>query len=61
MAIMYKTDYEDLLRVMEYTEKNIETLLPKYYDQAPKIHKEYNWDDIVTEHFNNVANRLMLQ
>jgi|688.fasta_scaffold13481_12 glycosyltransferase involved in cell wall biosynthesis len=60
-GFMYKVDYEDLVKTMLYTEKNIETLLPQYYDQAPKIHKEYSWDDIVTEYFDNVAKRLMLQ
>jgi glycosyltransferase involved in cell wall biosynthesis len=60
-GLMFKPDYEDLLQKISYTEKNIETLLPKYYDQAPEIHKEYDWDSIVTEHFNNVSNRLMLQ
>ena len=60
-GFMYKTDYEDLLKTMLYTEKNIETLLQHYYEQAPKIHKEYSWDDIVEEYFDNVAKRLMLQ
>jgi glycosyltransferase involved in cell wall biosynthesis len=60
-GLMYKPDYNDLLETILYTEKNIETLLPQYYDQAPEIHKEYDWDGIVSEYFNNVANRLMLQ
>ena len=60
-GFMYKPDYEHLLETIKYTENNIESLISKYYDQAPEIHKEYDWDNIVAEHFDNVAKRLMLQ
>jgi glycosyltransferase involved in cell wall biosynthesis len=60
-GFMYKPDYEHLLETIKYTENNIEILIPKYYEQAPKIHKEYDWDNIVADYFDNVAKRLMLQ
>lgn len=58
---MYKPNYEHLVQTINYVEKNIEGLLPYYYEQAPKIHEEYNWDKIVTEFISSVATRLMLQ
>ena len=60
-GLMYRPDYNDLLEKIQYTENNIEKLLESYYLQAPEIHKDYDWDRIVAEHFDNVANRLMLQ
>lgn len=57
---MFKPNYESLKNKMIYASKNINTLLDEYFIQASTIHKNYNWLDIISEHFDAVEARLVV-
>ena len=57
---MYKPLYWDFVGMIEYVVANYETIANEQFNIAPKVHEKYNWNRVVTEHFNNVESRLML-
>jgi glycosyltransferase involved in cell wall biosynthesis len=59
-GLMFEPNYNTLLEKMKYVEENIETLLEKYYNQAPALIEEYGWDNIIVPHFNDVKQRFNL-
>ncbi len=56
----YKPNYDDFVELIKHTVNNYDNLSNNQFDIAPQIHKEYNWNRVVTEHFDNVESRLML-
>jgi len=59
-GLMFEPNYNTLIEKMKYVEDNIEMLLEKYYDQAPDIIAEYDWEKIIVTHFNDVKQRFNL-
>lgn len=57
---MYKPLYWDFVGMIEYVVSNYESIANKQFELSPKIHEKYNWERVVTEHFDNVESRLML-
>lgn len=57
---MFKPNYESLKGLMIYASRNIEGLLEDYYKIGLDVHKEYNWEKVVSEHFNAVEARLVV-
>ena len=57
---MFRPDMNEFANLMEYSLLNIDTILKKYSNQAPEIHKKYQWIDIIKSHFDSVESRLML-
>lgn len=59
-GLMFEPNYNTLVEKMKYVEENIESLLEKYYNQAPDLIAEYDWEKIIIPHFNNVKERFNL-
>lgn len=59
-GLMFEPNYNTIVNKMKYVEENIEMLLEKYYDQAPDIIAEYDWEKILVPHFNDVKERFNL-
>lgn len=57
---MFKPNYESLKNRMIYVSRNIELFLNEYYENANYVHKDYNWEKIVSEHFDAVEARLVV-
>jgi hypothetical protein len=57
---MYKPLYWDFVGMIEYVVSNYEALSTRQFELAPMVHKKYDWNRVVAEHFNNVESRLML-
>jgi glycosyltransferase involved in cell wall biosynthesis len=57
---MYKPLYWDFVGMIEYVVANYESLASKQFELAPMVHEKYNWNRVVSKHFNNVESRLML-
>lgn len=57
---MFKPNYESLKNRMIYASRNIKLLLDEYYENAAYIHKEYNWETVVSNHFDSVEARLVV-
>jgi len=60
-GLMWKPNYNTVLEKMKYVEENIESLLEKYYNKAPLVMEQYNWDKVVDDHFTKIEQRLVLQ
>jgi glycosyltransferase involved in cell wall biosynthesis len=57
---MFKPNYEAMKGLMIYVSRNIKDMLEDYYDIGLEIHKEYNWEKVVSEHFDAVEARLVV-
>lgn len=57
---MFKPDYDDIKAKMLYCEENIETLLIRHYETSELVHSQWNWEKVVTDHFNNFEARLVV-
>ena len=57
---MLKPNYQQMKNTMIYVSRNIEMFLNDYYGIGKEVHKDYNWEKIVTKHFDGVEARLMV-
>lgn len=57
---MFKPDYEHFKSLMKYAEENIEMLLDRHYKTAEDVHRDWNWEKVIREHFDSVEARLMV-
>lgn len=57
---MWKPNFDDFVELIKYTADNYDHIANKQFCIAPKVHEKYNWNRVVTEHFDNVESRLML-
>lgn len=57
---MFKPDYDDIKAKMKYCEENIEMLLNRHYETSEIVHKDWAWEKVVKEHFDNFEARLVV-
>jgi glycosyltransferase involved in cell wall biosynthesis len=57
---MFKPDFEHLKELMLYCENNIKFLLERHFNISKQIHEEWNWEKVVSEHFDGVEARLVV-
>jgi glycosyltransferase involved in cell wall biosynthesis len=57
---MFKPDFRSLKQKMKYASEHIESYLDEYYQLGKMVHKEYNWEKVVSEHFDAVEARLVV-
>ena len=57
---MFKPDLEHFKELMKYAESNIDMLLDRHYDLSFNVHKNWNWEKVVKEHFDSVESRLVV-
>jgi hypothetical protein len=51
-------NFESIVYQMEKSIENIESISKRYYDQAPKILKEYSWQNKTNEFLDKAVKRL---
>lgn len=57
---MFKPDYQSLKNRMVYASRNIQSLLDEYFKDASLVHKEYSWETLISDWFNEVEARLVV-
>jgi glycosyltransferase involved in cell wall biosynthesis len=57
---MFKPDLEHFKELMKYAESNIDMLRDRHYDNAFNVHKNWNWEKVVKDHFDSVESRLVV-
>ncbi len=57
---MFSPDLYHFEYLMEYAKENIDGLFNLQYARAKKLHEKYNWEKVVSEHFDSVEARLMV-
>lgn len=54
---VFYPDYQSLVRLYKFAVKNIDEFSVSYYEQAPKVHAEYNWLDSTERAWSHVVER----
>jgi glycosyltransferase involved in cell wall biosynthesis len=57
---MFKPDFEHFKELIKYAENNIDMLRDRHYDNAFNVHKNWNWEKVVKDHFDSVESRLVV-
>lgn len=57
---MFKPDYEHFKTLIKYAEENIDMLLERHYETAETIHKDWNWEKVISDHLDSVEARLVV-
>lgn len=57
---MFKPSYESLKNRMVYASRNVQSLLDEYFKDASLVHKEYSWETLISDWFDEVEARLVV-
>lgn len=55
---IYQSDFDDLVDKYRYVYENIDDLCRKAYEQAPKVHAEFDWPRLTKERFQPVLDKI---